>query len=233
MAQRSGASGGRSTVGPGLTRRRALQTGALGFAALAWAGASRTPWALAATAPVAPGTYAFNQNWLFGGVYTPGAELTGASETGYAPVTLPHTVVPLSWGGWHHPTWQELWIYRLTLTADVAGRAFLTSTASCPPPPSTSTAADRRRRRRLPAVDLRDDRPARPGDNVLAVTVDGRGSTSLPTATARAPRPSTICSRPASTATSACRSRPRLFVADVFAKPTNVLSRAPRASMWP
>ena len=112
MAQRSGPSGARSTAGVGLTRRVALQAGAAGFAALAWAGASRTPWASAATAPVAPGRYTFNQNWLFGGVYRPGAEARSASEAGYVPVTLPHTIVPLSWGDWDHTAWEKVWIYR-------------------------------------------------------------------------------------------------------------------------
>ena len=61
---------------------------------------------------MAPGRYTFNQNWLFGGVYSPGAEATGASEAGYAPVTLPHAVVPLSWGDWDHTAWETVWIYR-------------------------------------------------------------------------------------------------------------------------
>ncbi len=42
----------------------------------------------------------FSQGWLFGGPYTTGAEQPGFDDSGFAAVTLPHTVTPLSWGDW-------------------------------------------------------------------------------------------------------------------------------------
>ena len=54
----------------------------------------------------------FGPGWLFGGPYASGAEQPGFDDSGFAPVTLPHTVTPLSWGDWDVSTWQNVWIYR-------------------------------------------------------------------------------------------------------------------------
>jgi beta-galactosidase len=66
----------------------------------------------AAAVPLQPGVYELNQGWLFGGVYTSGSAEPGYDDSGFSRVTLPHTVVPLSWGGWDHTSWEKVWIYR-------------------------------------------------------------------------------------------------------------------------
>ncbi|HEX4254939.1 MAG TPA: hypothetical protein VH089_07625, partial [Streptosporangiaceae bacterium] len=103
------------------SRRMMLSGGALGAAALvSWRalGLSR-PAPDGRVADVADGpaqpaarTYDFNRGWLFGGEYAPGSEQTGYADSGFAPVTVPHTVVPLSWGNWDHTTWEKVFIYR-------------------------------------------------------------------------------------------------------------------------
>jgi beta-galactosidase len=55
--------------------------------------------------------YSWNQGWLFGG-FAEGAAEPGFDESGLTPVTLPHTVTPLSWGDWDPAGWQRVWIYR-------------------------------------------------------------------------------------------------------------------------
>lgn len=60
----------------------------------------------------APGSYDFNSSWLFGGVYATGSADPGYDDTGFAQITLPHTVTPLSWGNWEHARWEKAWIYR-------------------------------------------------------------------------------------------------------------------------
>ena len=50
--------------------------------------------------------------WLFGGAYQSGSEAPGAPTTGWAPVSVPHCVVPLSWCNWDPATWQKRWVYR-------------------------------------------------------------------------------------------------------------------------
>jgi beta-galactosidase len=98
---------------PGSPSRRAiLRTGALGgvVASLAAAGCS-------AATPSAGGsgitrTYSFNQGWLFGGRYVEGSADPRYPDRGFAEVTLPHTVTPLSWGNWDPASWEQVWIYR-------------------------------------------------------------------------------------------------------------------------
>jgi len=70
-----------------------------------------TPEAITARLP-ADETYPLNDGWLFGGQYLPGSELEDFDDRGFEPVTLPHTVVPLSWHDWDPSAWQQMWIYR-------------------------------------------------------------------------------------------------------------------------
>jgi beta-galactosidase len=57
-------------------------------------------------------TYDFNQSWLFGGAYLNGSEDPEYDDSGFARITLPHTVVPLSWANWDQKSWEKSWIYR-------------------------------------------------------------------------------------------------------------------------
>ena len=53
----------------------------------------------------------FGTGWLFG----PAAEdssLPGFDDSGFAAVTLPHTVTPLSWQDWDPAAWERAWVYR-------------------------------------------------------------------------------------------------------------------------
>jgi beta-galactosidase len=57
-------------------------------------------------------SYDFNQGWLFGGRHQAGVADPGYDDSGFTPVTLPHTVTGLSWGDWDPASWQQIWIYR-------------------------------------------------------------------------------------------------------------------------
>jgi beta-galactosidase len=57
-------------------------------------------------------SFSLNSNWLFGGQYMAGSESSFYDDSGFASVTLPHTVVPLSWRDWDAGSWQQMWIYR-------------------------------------------------------------------------------------------------------------------------
>jgi beta-galactosidase len=82
----------------------------------------------AAAATQASVSYDFNQHWLNGGQYVSGSEQPGYDDTGFAPITLPHTVVPLSWGDWDPATWEDVWIYRKHFGGEKlgGGRVFVT-----------------------------------------------------------------------------------------------------------
>ena len=57
-------------------------------------------------------SFSLNSNWLFGGQYMAGSESSFYDDSGFAPVTVPHTVTPLSWRYWNPSEWQQMWIYR-------------------------------------------------------------------------------------------------------------------------
>ena len=57
-------------------------------------------------------SFSLNSNWLFGGQYMAGSESSFYDDSGFAPVTVPHAVTPLSWRYWNASAWQQLWIYR-------------------------------------------------------------------------------------------------------------------------
>ncbi|HVT66354.1 MAG TPA: hypothetical protein VHF26_01300, partial [Trebonia sp.] len=53
----------------------------------------------------------FNTGWLFGPA-ADGSDQPGFDDSGFATVTLPHTVVPLGWDNWDPTTWERDWSYR-------------------------------------------------------------------------------------------------------------------------
>jgi beta-galactosidase len=56
--------------------------------------------------------FSLNSDWLFGGQYNAGSESTVYDDSGFARVTVPHAVTPLSWRDWDVNAWQQVWIYR-------------------------------------------------------------------------------------------------------------------------
>ncbi|MBO0802699.1 MAG: beta-galactosidase [Nocardiopsaceae bacterium] len=56
-------------------------------------------------------TVPLDDGWRFGR-YTPGSEEPGFDDGGLATVTVPHTVTPLSWRNWDPNAWEGTWIYR-------------------------------------------------------------------------------------------------------------------------
>jgi len=52
----------------------------------------------------------FGTGWLFGPA-AEGSSLPGFDDSGFTAVTLPHTVTPLSWQDWDPAAWERVWIY--------------------------------------------------------------------------------------------------------------------------
>jgi len=61
-------------------------------------------------------SFSLNSDWLFGGQYQAGSESLYYDDSGFAQVTLPHTVTALSWRDWNPGTWEQIWIYRRHFT---------------------------------------------------------------------------------------------------------------------
>jgi beta-galactosidase len=173
----------------------------------------------------------FGTGWLFG----PAAEdatLPGFDDSGFAPVTLPHTVAPLSWQNWHPAAWERVWVYRKHFDAPFAGqRVFLDVGAALTHSTVTlnGTKVGDYSGGYLPfAVELTGS--VQPAGNVLAVRLDSTFNLNVPP-DRPAPAVSTSVDfwQPGGIYRDVqLRVVPPVFLADVFAKPVNVLDAAAR-----
>jgi beta-galactosidase len=217
------------------SRRTVLRAGAAGaIASLAASGCSARGSLAAGAAALASAQagYNFNQRWLFGGRYTAGCTDPGYDDSGFAPVTLPHTVTPLSWGNWDPASWQAVWVYRKHFRLPRGGRGdrvfacfdgVMTNATAVINGSTVST----HQGGYLPwqaelTGHLADD------DNVLALIVDSRW---LPVPPDGAPGGAFAVDylQPGGIYRDATlRVVPAVFLSDVFARPVNVL-RADRS----
>jgi beta-galactosidase len=210
------------------SRRAILRAGALaGVAAVCSTGLARAGRAAAD----AQGTYDFNQGWLFGGPYVAGSADRDYDDTGFARITLPHTVTPLSWGNWDPASWEAVWVYRKhfappRLPGDARGRVFVdfdgvmvNATVLI-----NGTAVSTHQGGYLPwptelTSHLRGD------DNVLALIVDSQWL-QVPPDGAPGGALAVDYLQPGGIYRDAMlRVVPEVFLSDVFIKPVNVLSR--------
>jgi beta-galactosidase len=177
--------------------------------------------------PALPGTYELNQGWLFGGVYADGTADPGYDDSRFSRVTLPHTVVPLSWGGWDPACWEKIWIYRRHLDGSqlAAGRVLadfdgvmVSATAVV-----NGVEVGRHQGGYLPwSVELTSHLV--PGDNVLAIIVDSRWLPVPPNGARRGARAVDYLQPGGIYRDARLRVLPQIFLSDVFAKPAEVLT---------
>jgi beta-galactosidase len=224
----------------GLTRRALLSAGA-GAAASA-ALASIAPPALGATrskpkTPPAPAslpsitrTYDFNAGWRFGGVYRPGSEDPDYGVAAMQRITLPHTVVPLSWGDWTPASWEQLWIYRKRFSIEpLAGqRVFLDFDGVMTNATVYLNGVELAQHVGgfLPfTVELTEQLV--PGENDLGVVVDGRLLDVPPLGNTNGAAAVDFLMPAGIYRDVRVRVVPTTYVADVFAKPVNVLAVRP------
>ena len=177
----------------------------------------------------------FGTGWLFGPA-AEGSSLPGFDDSGFAPVTLPHTVAPLSWQDWHPAAWERVWVYRKHFDApdalDEAGqRVFLDVGAALTHSTVTlnGSAVGDYLGGYLPfACEITG--LVRPAGNVLAVRLDSTFNLNVPP---DRPAPAVATSvdfwQPGGIYRDVwLRVVPAVFLADVFAKPVNVLDPAAR-----
>lgn len=214
------------------SRRTVLRSGLFGAAVLAGgAGLLGAPGRADARVAAYEGDVPLNRGWLFGGEYTEGSADPGFDDGGFRTVTLPHTVAELSWRDWDPAAWEKVWIYRRHLD-DVP-----------PPRPGTRVFADfagvmtsatawlnghelgTHRGGYLPwSVELTGRLNAH--GNVLAVAVDGRWQQVPPDGAAGGAAAVDYLQPAGIYRDVRLRAVPETFIADVFAKPVDVLSDA-------
>lgn len=218
----------------GRSRRAVLRSAVTGGAALAslttlgpHRPSAATPATTAATAPQTTArSYALNQDWLFGGVYTTDSEQPGYDDSGFTPITLPHTVTPLSWGNWDNSTWEKVWIYRRHLTGDSLTRSRVLLDFDGVMTNATvvvnGTSLGTHQGGYLPwSAELTGH--LADGDNVLAVIVDSRWLQVPPDGAAGGAAAVDYLQPGGIYRGVTLRVLPRVFLADVFARPDNVL----------
>jgi beta-galactosidase len=175
----------------------------------------------------------FGADWRFGPA-SAGSSLPGFDDSGFVPVTLPHTVVPLSWQEWDPAAWERVWVYRKHFDArdGLAGRrVFLDVGAALTHSTVTlnGTEVGDHLGGYLP-FSFEITGLVEPTGNVLAIRLDSTFNLNVPP-----DRPG----REASTSVDfwqpggiyrdvRLRAVPQVFLADVFAKPVNVLDAAAR-----
>ncbi|HMD25575.1 MAG TPA: beta-galactosidase, partial [Streptosporangiaceae bacterium] len=175
----------------------------------------------------------FGDGWRFG-PEAEGSSLPGFDDSGFEAVTLPHTVALLSWQEWDPAAWERVWVYRKHFDAppEVAGRrVFLDFGAAM----THSTVT-------LNGTEVGDylggylpfsceiTGVLEPAGNVLAVRLDSRFNLNVPP---DRPTPAVSTSvdfwQPGGIYRDVrLRVVPEVFLADVFAKPVNVLDPAAR-----
>jgi beta-galactosidase len=174
--------------------------------------------------------YDLGREWLFGGPYVSGSEAPGYADGSFARVTVPHTVTPLSWSGWEPADWEQVWIYRKHFAgaAVAGGRVFVDfeGVMSAATVYLRGVEVGQHQGGYLPwSVELTPQLSA--GDNVLAVVVDGRWLQVPPSGNAGGAASVDYLQPAGIYRDVALRVVPEVFISDVFAKPTNVLTATP------
>jgi beta-galactosidase len=221
-----------------ISRRSLLCAGLLAGGAAAYASSTaqaaphrrRPPSSRRHPPSFASATYDLNQGWLFGGRYRPGAQFPGFSEQGFVRVTLPHTVTRLSWGDWNPASWEQVWIYHRHISGAqlMAGRSFVDFDGVLTDATVYINGVELGTHRGgyLPfTVELTQH--LMPGDNLLAVVVDGRWLDVPPQGFPRGPTTVDFLQPAGIYRDARLRHVPDVFISDVFAKPVDVLSARP------
>ncbi len=175
----------------------------------------------------------FGTGWLFGPAAA-GSDQPGFDDGTLATVTLPHTVVPLSWQDWAPSRWERIWVYRkhFDAPAGLGGMwVFLDFAAALTHATVTvngTQVADHLGGYLPFSAEVTGH--LRPKGNVLAVTLDSTFNLDVPPDRA-APYISTSVDfwQPGGIYRDvSLRAVPQIFLADVFAKPVNVLDASTR-----
>ncbi|HEY7173558.1 MAG TPA: glycoside hydrolase family 2 TIM barrel-domain containing protein, partial [Micromonosporaceae bacterium] len=166
--------------------------------------------------------------------YEPGSERPNYNDSGFEPVTLPHTVAPLSWRDWNPATWERVWIYRRHFDgAGLGGRRVLVDfdgVMTAAMAVLNDRVTDSHAGGYLPwSVELTDG--IVPGDNVLAIIVDARCLAVPPISPRRGPGSIDFLQPGGIYRDAAFRVVPNAYLTDVFARPADVLTDARRVDV--
>lgn len=192
--------------------------------------AAVTSWGDSKARPSGPAQHALplNHDWLFGGKSSPSALQPGFDDKAFSPVTLPHSVVPLSWQNWDPKSWEDVWVFRrhFPVPAEWQGlRLFLhfDRAMTGATPVVNGHSLEQHLGGFLPfereITGLTHEK-----DNVLAVAVDGRWLNVPPGGSPKGPVRVDYLMPGGITGAVQLRAVPHIFLREVFAKPVDVLT---------
>ncbi|MGC9198238.1 MAG: glycoside hydrolase family 2 TIM barrel-domain containing protein [Acidobacteriaceae bacterium] len=164
--------------------------------------------------------------WIFAGKQG-SAVAPPAPGAGGNRITLPYTVVPLSWRNWDPTAWEDVWLFqrRFRVPGPMQGmRLFLHFDR-------VMAGAQVSVNGQAPAAHLGGFLPfeyevtklVRPGENDLSVRVDSRWLNAPPSGSSRGPRSIDYLLPGGITGSVSLRAVPQIFLSNVFAKPVDVL----------
>jgi beta-galactosidase len=188
----------------------------------------------AAPSPTGPSSWTvpLNDGWLFGGKFTPKALAPDFDDKAFVPVTLPHCATKLSWQDWDWQGWQEVFCYRRHFTLPEKfkkQRVFLDFEGVMvgTEPTINGHTLPKHLGGYLPFnYEITDF--VKDGENVLAVAVDSRWSNVPPQGSPKGPQRVDYLEPGGIHRPVRLRAVPQIFIADVFAKPVQVLDKNPR-----
>lgn len=205
--------------------RGCTATAALGPAVLTWSQTTAST-----THPNGPAQHIvpLDQDWLFGGKFTPDAIAPAFDDSSFAHVTLPHTVTPLSWQNWDPDSWQDLWIYRrhFSIPPEFKNlRLFLHfDRAMASLTPSVNGQSLQPHAGGFLPFDREITKFIQDKENILAVSVDARWLNVPPAGSPKGPAVVDYLLPGGITGSVQLRAVPAIFLREVFAKPVEVLS---------
>lgn len=226
-----------------VARRGFLKAGAAGALAVAgWSlvgsraarAATSSPSATqgAGRAGAAARTLPFNAGWRFGPSST-GSGQPGFDDADFLPVTVPHCVTPLGWRDWDAATWEKVWTYRRRFDAPEDAsrmRTFIDVTGAMTTARATFNghALPEHLGGYLPfSYELTDHLTA--GGNLLAVDIDATWQNVPPDGSEGGAYKVDYFEPGGLYRDVSLRMVPQVFIADLFAKPVDVLTPASRA----
>jgi beta-galactosidase len=181
------------------------------------------------------GTLSLDRDWFFGGKWIAAGSPTGRNQAGGQRITLPHTVVPLSWENWDPATWEAQWIYerQIAIPREFHGLRFFLHfdrVLAAATPTVNGHTLEQHLGGFLP-FEREITALVEAGDNALAVVVDAGWLNVPPTGNPKG-TPSVDYLLPGGiTGSVTLRALPEIYIRDVFAKPTDVLESGRRLDL--
>lgn len=176
-------------------------------------------------------TLSINSGWLFG-QSSAGSTRPSFDDRNFLPVNVPHCATPLSWREWDSDSWQKVWTYRRRFDAPENSsqmRTFIdfTGALTTAKPMFNGHALPEHLGGYLPfSYELTDYLVAR--DNLLALDLDATWQ-NVPPDGSPGGAPAVDYFEPGGLYRDVTlRMVPQVFIADVFAKPVDVLDPASR-----